>query len=113
MDDYIRHKVSNVVYFMVLILPFGLAATVVEHLNSIPRWLEMSGLLLAVIYFVYASMWSHKAATRYVFEHRSFGLALVEARVLLNVDIKVKLSFLPVIGSFFASDDEDVWKKRK
>jgi hypothetical protein len=114
MDEFIRHKASNVAYFIILLLPFGLVASVVEQLNWIPRWLEMGGLLLAVVYFVYASMWSHKAATRHVFEHRPFGFALVEARVLLNVDIKVKLSFLPIVGSLFTlDDDKDVWKKRK
>lgn len=113
MDELIRYKVSSVAYFMIMLLPFGLAASAVQFLNAVPSWLEMTGLALMVIYFIYVSMWSRKAAQMNVFEHRPFGLALVEARTLVNVDIKVKLSFLPIIGPLFAPDDEDVWKKPK
>ena len=112
MSDLICYKLAHGLYFVVLILPLGLAAGVIQQFESVPGYLETAGWLLAVGYFIYASFWSRKAAQMNVFDHRPTGLALVEARIQLNVDIRVWLAFLPIIGAWFEPDDRDKWKRQ-
>ncbi len=112
MGDFIHYRVAHTLYFIVLCLPFGVVPGAIQQFGPIPHYLEVASLLLGLGYFIYASFWSNKAAQMNVFDHRPAVLALVEAQTQLNVDIKVWLAFLPIIGAWFEPDDQDEWKRK-
>ena len=90
---------------VLVFLPIGMLVPFLESIEN-----EMLIGLIAIIFitwYIYLKMWSKLAAQLYNSDSLYLLEAWSKARPLVNSDIIIKLSFLPIIGGFF-----DKWINR-
>jgi hypothetical protein len=102
MTGFIRQRVLQIIYLVILWCPFGIVAPQLEVLDKLSPLGAKIIAIAILLYFIYAALRANTASKLVVFSERPFGVALLEARTQTNADLKVKVSFLPVIGPFFA-----------
>jgi len=105
MINFLTYQAIRLIYFIILMIPM---AFIGKYLRSLPSWAVIPVAVLTIAYFIYASVWAKKASQLFVFEASSFIPALKEARIELNMDIAIRLRFIPVLGSFLSRSDESM-----
>ena len=101
MLDLLIYQFARGFYFLIILIPMGLVLSASENFITFPEWTHPPAVIFGLLYLIYASCWATRAAKLHTFENKSFMPALREARVQVNVDICVRLCFLPIIGPFF------------
>lgn len=101
MLDFFAHQLVKTFIFIILLFPLGLIILALQCLFP-SQIKDAVFIIVGLLYFIYISLWAKKAADLHVFDNKSLPTAIRESRIQTNVDIRVKLCFLPLIGPFFS-----------
>ena len=109
--NFITFHISRLIYGFILLIPIVIGAVFAGMLETAPAWVNLVGVLLLVTYIVYAGFWATRAARLLTFEGKLFIEAIGEGRRQVNMDLMIRLAFLPIVGRFFSRsssvEDED------
>jgi len=110
----IQYVIVTALYFIVIMIPFGLVAKVFLIMPDLGGLKVVIGVLLLIAFF-YLSFLARMASKIFVFEHKGFIASLSDANRRNLSTITIWLCFVPVLGPIIQKslqlDEEGIRQK--